>query len=424
MKQVLIVAPQFPPLNRAAVHRSRYFAAHLKEFGWKVKILTVESRFYKEDLDYELEKLLPQELEVVRTKAMPEGIIHDISIRAFFWHYRAICRMARKEKMDIIYIPVPPYYSMLLGYLIYRKFAIPYAVDYIDPWVHPFPGCDKPMTKSWLAYQASRILEPIALKYVSLITAVAPGYYAAATERYPWLSKCRLLDMPYGAEKEDFTYLDAHPRRTDLFDPADSKVHIVYAGAMLPRAYSTLEALFAALALLKEKYPGLMGNVLFHFIGTGNRPADPDSFTVKPIAYKWGLSEMVRETAQKIPYLDTLNHLKNSTVVLILGSDEPHYTPSKVFQALLSGRPLIAILHRKSTAIDILKNSRCANVVSFDSESPVRQHIQEIADAVYNVVGVKCAGCSMEDDTVNAYSAREMTRKLAEAFDSVVKNAG
>ena len=46
-RRVLIVAPHFPPSNLAAVHRSRLFALHLREFGWEPIVVTVHHDRYE-----------------------------------------------------------------------------------------------------------------------------------------------------------------------------------------------------------------------------------------------------------------------------------------------------------------------------------------------------------------------------------------
>lgn len=425
MKQVVIVAPQFPPSNLTAGQRSRYFAMHLAKFGWRVKVLSVKPAYYEEKPDYELEALLPPDLEIIRTKALPTHplrLVGDISIRAFCWHYRALCRLVKQEKINLIYIPIPPNYSAMLGPLIYRKFGIPYAIDYIDPWVHAWPGCEVLFSKAWLTYQLSRILEPLALRYVKLITAVAPGYYAGVLKRYSWIDASRCLAIPYGAEEQDFQYLDSHPRSPYLFNPSDGNLHIVYAGAMLPRAYSALDALFQALLILKKDYSDLVQRLKFHFIGTGSRSTDPASFTVRPLAQRYGLLDMVSENPARISYLDVLNHLKHASAVLVLGSCEPHYTPSKVFQAVLSQRPIIALLHTKSTAVGILKETNAGTAVTFDEAKPADRCIDDIAGAIYKTVQHNYSPRDINWKIFSNYSAEAMTQRLAQAFDAVLSN--
>jgi len=114
---------------------------------------------------------------------------------------------------------------------------------------------------------------------------------------------------------------------------------------MLPRAYSTLEAVLQALQCALEQNYDCISRLRLHFIGTGSIPSDPSTYTVHLGADGFGLADLVREHPARVPYLDVLNHLKHAHAVLILGSSEPHYTASKVFQAVLSHRPVIGLLH-------------------------------------------------------------------------------
>src|SRR5205823_5215888 len=155
------------------------------------KLLTVDSRYYEEELDPELEALLPGDIEIIRTRAFPTRplrIVGDMGIRSFWWHYRALAQLVRDEQVDLIYIPIPPNYSALLGLLINKRFGIPYAIDYIDPWVHQWPGIEVLFSKAWMAYHLNRFCEPLALRRVSLITGVAPKYYEGPLLRYRWLN--------------------------------------------------------------------------------------------------------------------------------------------------------------------------------------------------------------------------------------------
>ncbi len=418
MRHIVIVAPHFPPSNLAAVHRSRLFAMHLPKFGWKVTVLSVDPKYYEEQLDPELACLIPSDLRIVRTPALPTRplrLIGDIGIRSFAWQYRALSELIKREKVDFIYIPIPPNYSAMLGPLIYRNFGIPYGIDYIDPWVHTFPGCEKPLTKAWLAYRLNQLLEPRALKNVSLITGVAPGYYADVLERYAWIRPEQCTAMPYGAEASDFHYLDQHPRKPYLFS-LDGNFHLVYAGAMLPRAYSTLEAFLSAIQRLHQASPALASKLRVHFIGTGSNATDPSSYTVRPYIQRFGLSNTVFEYPARMPYLDVLNHLKHSSAILVMGSSEAHYTPSKVFQAVLARRPVFALLHSASTAIRVLRESGAGMVVDFDQEHPIATRVEAILHGLTHTMTSADTVC-VNWNAFAAYSAQAVTEKLAHALD-------
>jgi hypothetical protein len=87
MKKILIIYPHFPPSNLAGVHRPRLFAQHLKSFGWEPVILTVHEKFYEEELDWNLHKLLTSEIRIEKVNAFKitkPRLIGDIGLRGFF----------------------------------------------------------------------------------------------------------------------------------------------------------------------------------------------------------------------------------------------------------------------------------------------------------------------------------------------------
>ena len=217
MKDVAIVAAHFVPSNLTAVHRSRLWVPHLPDFGWQPTIVTTDSAYYEETLVPELEVFLPDELPIIRTRALPTPalrIMGDIGIRGFYWHYRALCRLA-EEGLDFIHITIPSFYSALLGRLVYKRYGVPYGIDYIDPWVHDFPVPDVPFgrLKAWGATQLASLLEPWAVRDASLITGVAASYYEQVLERNPHMrTQAVTAAMPYGGAARDQEVVRAQER--------------------------------------------------------------------------------------------------------------------------------------------------------------------------------------------------------------------
>lgn len=374
MKKILIISPHFPPSNLAAVHRSRLFSQHLPAFGWQPLILTVHEKYYEEAPDWNLVKLLPPHLRIEKVNALPvtkPRLIGDIGLRAFFQLYKRAKQLIQKENINFLYIPIPSFYCALLGRWLHQSTGIKYGIDYIDPWVHYFPGSEKIFSRHWFSTQIARFLEPIAVKKASLVTGVAEGYYKGVIERNPHLIKQAVVGaMPYGGEEEDHTAVVTLDLQPYLFKKKAGKIQLVYAGAMLPKAYAVLEKIFEAI----QNNPGVFQNVEFHFIGTGKLPNDAASYNIKPVAEKYALWQtVVFEYPQRIPYLDVLVHLNNAGGIFILGSTEPHYTPSKTYQGVLSGKPILAVLHQQSTAVKVLKESGAGIVIEFDEENRFKE---------------------------------------------------
>jgi hypothetical protein len=93
-------------------------------------------------------------------------------------------------------------------------------------------------------------------------------------------------------------------------------------------------------------------------VGTSNQPAGSAArqadHRVMPIAAEEGVAHLVREYPARVPYLEALSLLAHADGILMLGSDERHYTASKIYPALMSGRPWLSIFHEASSAHAIL----------------------------------------------------------------------
>ncbi len=423
MKKILIISPHYPPSNLAAVHRSRLFAQHLPEFGWHPVILTVHEDFYEEKLDWHLHKLLPDGQHIEKVKAFKVSrprLIGDIGLRAFFQLYRKAKEIIQKEKIDFLYIPIPSFYVALLGRWLHKSTGVAYGIDYIDPWVHFFPGSQKVFSRHWFSTKIAAFLEPIAVKKASLITGVAEGYYAGVIERNPHLREtCIFGAMPYGGEGSDHDKLHDLGLQPYLFSPGKNKVRFVYAGAMLPKAYAPLEEIFRVMAGNKELYNGAE----FHFIGTGRIANDPESYTIKPLAEKYGLwQNIVYEYAKRISYMDVLIHLGAADAVFILGSTEPHYTPSKVYQGVLSGKPILAVLHKDSTAVQVIRESGAGMVLDFDGENGLPDISKGFSGlfSKFNDWKKEFSPANVNKAAFEEYSAENVTRKLSLLLDKVL----
>src|SRR5881628_3268351 len=117
MKTVVLVAPHFIPSFLPSVHRSRLWAYHLEEFGWKPIILTTDPRYYECTVSDEMLALLPPGLEVVRTKAIstkPVRLIGDIAVRSLWWYRRALNDLALGGRMDFLRFTIPAANAALL----------------------------------------------------------------------------------------------------------------------------------------------------------------------------------------------------------------------------------------------------------------------------------------------------------------------
>ena len=356
MKKLLIVYPHWPPSNLAGVHRCRLIANFSREFGWDVTVLTVNESHYEETLDPDLCKLVAPHVEVVKTEAwgvfelLGRRLIGDIGIRGWFHLRKRMLALLRSKDFDFVWIPIPSWYTSLLGRVALRKHGIPFGIDYIDPWVYQLTQYEKPFSRPWFARQVALILEPMAIRKAALISGVSAEYYEPALLRnFKQNDRPLTIEMPYGFDPRDHEVELENPALP--FSPKEGDF-ILYAGAFLPHSEGFMAALFRAVQTLDSlgKWPP---NLVFRFVGVGSRPGK----SISQLAKEAGVAHLVHEHPERHPFLVIQHLLRRATFNVIVGSTEPHYTASKTFQCLLAGKPIFAVFHAESSAMQFLTES-------------------------------------------------------------------
>src|SRR5205823_3373244 len=98
MKKVLVVSPNFPPLNAADMHRVRTSLPYYENFGWQPHVLAVDVHWQVGVIESRLMDTVPREVPITRTKALPLGVtrpigVGNVALRAFGHLYRAGARV-------------------------------------------------------------------------------------------------------------------------------------------------------------------------------------------------------------------------------------------------------------------------------------------------------------------------------------------
>jgi hypothetical protein len=425
--RVALVSSHFAPSNLVGGHRARLWSRYLPEFGWEPIVVIGDPDKYEERPDPDLERLVAPGLEVVHAATLPTRpirLVGDVGVRAFWGCYRAVAKLVRQHRVDFVLVTIPSNFLAPLGRLVHRNYGVPFGIDYQDPWVAYWSGVDDKFSRAWWSYKLANWLEPWSVRDAALITGMAPGYVAGMLERNPDVArKAVVASMPMGSAPEDFELVRALHRLPFLFDPADGRFHMIYAGALLPAGIVVLDAFLAGLRALRESAPEIAGRLRVHFVGTGSSPDDPNGHRVMPRAREAGVDDMVDEHPHRIGYVDALNHLEHCSAVLVLGSTERHYTPSKVFQAILSKRPVFAMLHAESTAIGMIEQAKAGRVLAL-TEAAMPQPAAVAAGLKAMVEDPPYDSGVVDGAAFESLSARASTRALAQALDRACARAG
>lgn len=428
LRRVLIVSPNFPPINAADHQRIRTSLPYLAENGWEAVILTVRPRFVEATEDPFLAQTIPTGAAVHCASALPVSWtrpfgLGSLALRALPFLWWTGSRLIRTGNFDLIYFSTTMFPVMVLGPIWKRKFRVPYVVDFQDPWLSDYydrPSAPPPPGgrlkhgfQSWIA----RTFEPRVMRDVSQTIVVSPAYSSMLRDRYEWLSSDSIAVLPFGAPEKDFELLPTLSVRQRVFDRRDGLTHWVYVGRGGGDMAGALRIVFRAVAANRRRNPEGWSKIRLHFAGTDYAPQGKGKETIMPIAAEFGITDLVSELTDRLPYFETLQALVDSDALLIIGSDSPAYSPSKLYPYVLARRPMLAVMHEDSPGATILRDCRAADVVTFDAE------LREIEDAKAAVNRLAESSGTPPDvawERFSAFSAREMTAHQCRVFDKAI----
>jgi hypothetical protein len=392
---VLIISPHFPPTNAADMQRVRLILPYLKEFGIHAEVLCVEPAQVAAPLDAWLASGLPTEVPVHRVQALSlrwsriPGL-GTLGLRAANALKKAGDRLLAGGAFDLVYFSTTVFGIHSLGVRWKKRFGVPFTMDYQDPWVtnyyaeHPEIGPPGGKFKYAVVDWLARRWEPKVLRECAGITSVSVAYPKELAARYSWLNVVdvghrnqsglqhpeipQLLSavLPFPGDTRDFERMLADRVSQTVFDPADGLCHWVYVGVCPPSMLFALRAFFQAFKNSHNDHYGKLNTVRLHFVGTSYAPAGRGLPNVAPLAQEMGLASLVEERTDRIPYSDVLRCLSDADALIVVGSDDPSYTASKIYPYLLAGKPLLAVFHEQSSVVGLMRNVGGGTVVSFN----------------------------------------------------------
>lgn len=428
-RRVLIVCPAFPPLSTPDLQRVRMSLPHYPAAGWEPTVLTVDPALQDGAREEDLRETVPAEIRIVRCGALPLRLsrllgIGNLGLRAWWQLFFTGSRLLRDGRFDLVFFSTTQFAVLPLGRLWRRRFGIPYVVDLQDPWRTDYyerPGVRKPPGgwKYQVARFQARMLEGWTFRRMAGLISVSEAYLRDLRARYPWFGSIPTAVVPFGTSRID---LDCARRLgpSPAARAASAPVRLVYTGAAGPVTPHAVTVLFGALARLRQEAPEQALRLRLEFIGTSYAPAEKAVPTVLPLAIAAGVADLVHERPARMGYLETLRIQQASDVLLLLGSSDRAYSPSKLYPYLLSGRPILSLVFSDSVLASILQELNCPMTVTLDEAAGVEAatralctHLRAVAEAAALPLPVTPLGASFEE----RFLAPALTRRQAALFE-------
>ena len=182
-----------------------------------------------------------------------------------------------------------------------------------------------------------------------------------------------------------------------------------------------LRILFQALANGVDRYPTLFSRIRLHFIGTDYAPARRAQMSVLLIAEQAGVADYVTENPGRVSYFESLSLLKRADFLLLVGSDDGRYTPSKVFPYILSRKPLLAVLHEDSSAAPVLEKSLATKPILFGNRRSEDSCTMALLPEWRSILHERSLSKALDEKYLQTFAAPSTTGAQCRLFDEVLE---
>jgi hypothetical protein len=428
MRKVLIVSPHFPPTNAPDMQRVRLALPYLRACGWEPVVLAVSPDLIEGGVnDPLLEKTYPADIRVVRVRGIPPKLTRWSGIGSLWLRCGRAVRFAgekllREEKFDLVFFSTTQFGSFALGPRWKRRFGVPYVLDYQDPWFNDYysrTGTRPPGGRLKYAFSqfCAKRLEPSAIREAGGLVTVSAAYGASLARNHPGFDPARMHLLPFGAALHDIELARDHTPAQRLVPSGDGCFHHVYTGRCGPDMALALTMVFRAFKRYLTEHQAAAEKIRFHFIGTDYAPPPLGRESVMPIARTEGVADYVHEHCYRVPYFDALHHLVKADALIVVGSDDPTYSASKIFPYILARRPMLVVFNQNSPVLTFVRQARCGSPFSFKGTDDIDNLAQAINQRWF-VAGEMHTTHDADPDAFAPFTAESMTRELAAHFDS------
>ncbi|RYE25746.1 MAG: hypothetical protein EOP42_21215 [Sphingobacteriaceae bacterium] len=395
-----------------------------KDFGWEAEVVCIDEKHDDTTRDELLLQSIPADTIVHRVKALPKKLtskfgLGSLALRSLWFYHKKVMLLLQVKNYDLIYFSTTEFPLCILGRYWKMKFKVPYVIDMQDAW-HSTYYQDKPKNqrpkKYWFSYRLHRFLEPMAMKTCDGLISVSAAYVDTLHQRYPQLKQKPAAVIPFGAFAQDFDIAKKNFIKSPSANLSTQKINVVYVGRGGADMQTAVELLFYVLKEALQHEAEEFNNLHFYFIGTSYAPKESARQTMFPLAVKFGVEKQVTEITDRLGFYSTLNTLLAADALFVPGSDDPQYTPSKIYPYLLASKQLLAIFHPDSEALEVMKDYNVKHAFGFDSTDKMASKVYHFLKEVL----AREVNQPYNPEAIKKYAAENMCGHQCKLFNQVL----
>lgn len=408
-RKVLLVAYHFPPIQGSTgTLRTVAFSRYLRQYGWDVCILTITAMAY-EATAAENESLVPDHVRVERAWGLDAK--RHLSIRGKYprafalpdpWQswiigsYLKGARILKSWQADVIMTTYPIPSTHVIGYLLQRKFRLPWVAEFRDPMLQPtFPR------NRWERCVFARI-EQAAFSHAAEIVVTTMGCKRMYAERFPGTNGDKITVVSNGYDPVAFSKIRASPRE----EP--NHFVMLHSGLLYPHERDPT-AFFRAVQSISRR--GLFDHIQveFRFRASGNDKNYIDAVE------KLGIAPWVR-ILPRLPYANALQEMISADGLMLFQAKTCNdQIPAKAYEYLYCRKPVLAFTDRHGDTAKLLESVGIRSIAdlgdSADIEVVLERFLEELTLGTAFVVA--------EHDS-RRYSREALTGELSQVLERAI----
>ncbi len=443
-RRLLMISYFFPPLGGSGTMRSVKLAKYLPDYGWDPVVIAPKNPDWYYAADPGLEAELPGTVSVYRASMLKAAWIYRVMnpfrnkkldrwIQNWLLHpdpqagwIPGVILMGKRiiatQKIDAIFSTSAPLSAHIAAWILKKKTQIPWVADFRDEWFENPDFYFPTRVHKRFHYR----LEAGIVRKADVLTAAAPGFCNFLHKHGPPADKCRVIIM--GFDPADFE--DPVPLAADLDRFFAGRLPIEKEkppGGGIPEASArgtqrTFTIAFSGLfygsfkpALFLEVVTGLMkekkipkDRIRILFVGA-NSPQDAG------FKDDTGLCSFTGFLSHK----EAVSVIRQCDALLLLLSRErgSHVIPSKTFEYLAAGKPILALVPPEGAVASIIREAGAGVVADFDDPEDIRQAFLSIYSAWEAGRSAVCP----DPTRIACYDQRRITGQLASILDEVAR---
>lgn len=337
-RRLLLVAYHFPPIQGSTgTNRTIAFSRFLKQYGWDVCVLTIQSGAY-EDTEIKNERFIPNHVRVERACGFNARrrfailgrypLILALPDRWQSWIVGGYFRgsaIVREWKPDVIMSTYPIPSAHLIGYLLHRKFDLPWVAEFRDPMLQQsYPA------SAWERWAYSKV-EQLVFGNASQVVVTAGGCRQMYLDRFPNFDSESICTISNGYDR---TVFEEEP--TSIDSRRSNKITLLHSGLLYPHERNP-DAFFRAVRSLSQKGVLEDWNIEFRFRASGNEDS-----------YRKIIGELEIEPYvsfhPRLSYAEAVQEMQSVNALMIFQADNCNFQiPAKIYEYLYCRKPIIGL---------------------------------------------------------------------------------